>query len=178
MVIERDAQGKAATPESNRNSEHDAKKQGYIIQETADYEGLIPFFIENGLEFSVDDEVPTDIAKCWRAECVEERNAGKLIGGCVLALREGEFICDGIAAAPGYRSAGLGGQLLEVLVDEVKRRGGTQLYLVARAPGFFAKKDFIPVSRDSAPTFFECFGCPQYQKTCFPEVMRLTIEKG
>lgn len=175
MVTKHDVPGNMGRIEAGNNSE-DAN-QGFVIEETSDYEGLIPFFIENGLEFSVDDEVPTDIVKCWRAERIEDKGmAGKLAGGCVLALREGEFICDGIAAAPEYRSAGLGGQLLEILLDEVKRRGGSQLYLVARAPGFFAKKDFVAVPRESAPTFFECFGCPQYQKTCFPEVMRLEIK--
>ncbi|MDR0851087.1 MAG: GNAT family N-acetyltransferase [Clostridiales Family XIII bacterium] len=141
------------------------------ISVTEDYESLIPFFIENELEFSEADETPTDIVKCWKAEDAE----GRLIGGCVLARRDGEFICDGIATDPSYRGAGLGKELIELLLSEVKAQGGESLYLVARAPGFFAKNGFTAIPREGAPNFFECFTCPQYQKTCFPEVMRYII---
>ena len=140
------------------------------INVTEDYFGLIPFFIDNELEFTVDDDVPTDIIKCWRAE-----NNGELVGGCVLAKRNGEFICDGIATAPQIRGEGIGEKLLGLLVAEVKSRGGECIFLVARAPGFFAKKGFEPTPKDSAPTFFECFTCPQYGVDCHPEVMRLNI---
>ena len=39
----------------------------FKIRETEDYEKLVPFFIENELEFTEEDaeEVPTDVIKCW-----------------------------------------------------------------------------------------------------------------
>ena len=97
----------------------------------------------------------------------------RLIGGCVLALREGAFIIDGIAVEPEYRAHKLGKKLLELAVNEAKARGGREIFLVARAPEFFRKQGFVTVPRAGAPTFFECFGCPQYNESCFPEVMRL-----
>ena len=36
----------------------------FKISETEDYEKLVPFFIENELEFSEDEPVPTDLVKC------------------------------------------------------------------------------------------------------------------
>lgn len=143
------------------------------ISVTEDYPSLVPFFIENELEFTEDDDVPEDeIIKCWKA--VDDE--GNLVGGCILALRDGEFICDGIASDPKYRSIGLGKKLLKKLTDEVKQRGGDRIYLVARAPGFFKKNGFEIIPREEAPEFFECFTCPQYKKSCFPEVMRLSIQ--
>jgi len=142
------------------------------IIETEDYQGLIPFFIENGLEFSVDDEVPTDIVKIWKA--TDEEN-GKLLGGCVLAKREGRFICDGIATDPEVRGLRIGEGLLFTMTKEAKVLGADELYLVARAPGFFGKYGFELVPREGAPTFFECFSCPQYGVSCHPEVMRLVL---
>ncbi|MDR2089238.1 MAG: GNAT family N-acetyltransferase [Clostridiales Family XIII bacterium] len=155
------------------------------ISKTKAYDALVALFIRNGLEFSADEEVPTDIVKCWEAVA---RDAGidagndasgesgaRRIGGCVLALREGAFIIDGIAAEPEYRAHRLGTKLLALAVDETKARGGRELFLVARAPEFFRKQGFVTVSRDGAPTFFECFSCPQYNESCFPEVMRLTL---
>lgn len=141
------------------------------IAETEDYESLVTFFIENELEFSVDDEVPTDLVKCWKAEGPE----GGLVGGCVLAKREGRYICDGIATDPSVRGLRVGERLLFAMKEEASGRGADALFLVARAPGFFAKYGFEPVKREAAPTFFECFSCPQYGKSCHPEVMRLDL---
>jgi ribosomal protein S18 acetylase RimI-like enzyme len=99
----------------------------------------------------------------------------RLAGACVLAKRGGEYICDGIAVDPGYRGDELGKTLLDLLIEEAKSRGAGRIFLVARAPGFFAKSGFISVPRNEAPEFFECFTCPQYEKTCHPKVMRLNL---
>ena len=141
------------------------------IIETDDLEALIPFFIDKGLEFSEHDEVCHDeIIKCWRAE-----RDGCLVGGCVLARREGHFICDGIATDESVRGDHLGEELLTILLNAVRERGGDEIFLVARAPGFFAKYGFETISRSDAPEFFECFSCPQYGISCHPEVMRRSV---
>ena len=141
------------------------------ISPTDEYGRLEEMFAAQGLEVSAEDEVPTDIIKCWKAE----DGAGTLLGGAVLAKREGEFICDGIATVPPARSVGLGKKLLLTLMDEARERGGDRLFLVARAPEFFRSRGFKTVDRDDAPLFFECFSCPQYNDTCFPEVMERRI---
>ena len=143
-----------------------------LIQETDEYEALVSLFMKNELEFTEEEPVPTDLVKCWKAE-----KNGALIGGCVLALREGRYIIDGIAVEPEYRKSDVGRALLNTALAEIRERGGSELYLVARAPGFFARNGFLSVERKDAPTFFECFTCPQYQKTCFPEVMKLSLDQ-
>ena len=65
----------------------------YKISVTDKYERFVEMFIRHGLEFSFDEPLPTDLVKCWKAEDPK----GKLIGGCVLAMRGGEYIIDGIA---------------------------------------------------------------------------------
>ena len=140
------------------------------ISVTEEYEKLVPFFIENELEFSEEEPVPTDLVKCWKAE-----KGGRLIGGCVLARREGEFIIDGIAADPAFRGQKLGEALLKLAIEETRSVGGNCIFLVARAPEFFRKHGFNAVDNKEAPNFFECLTCPQYNKTCFPEVMRLQL---
>ncbi|MDR0424259.1 MAG: GNAT family N-acetyltransferase [Clostridiales Family XIII bacterium] len=163
------------------------------IRVTDDYDALVGFFIENGLEFSVNDEVPQDLIKCWDAHMdgasldgapgpagpvapQGEAAGGLLVGGCVLALREGEYIIDGIAVDARLRHMGLGESLLGAALQEIRDLGGKRLFLVARAPDFFRKQGFATVGRDAAPNFFECFSCPQYNLSCFPEVMRLDIK--
>ena len=98
-----------------------------------------------------------------------------LIGGCVLALRQGKYIIDGIAVDRLFRKFGIGRIMVDKVIKEIKERGGSELFLVARAPGFFRTLGFETVDPSEAPLFFECAQCPQYQKTCHPEIMRLEI---
>lgn len=140
------------------------------IRPTEEYEKLVPFFIENELEFSEEDPTPTDLVRCW--EAAED---GRLIGGFVLARRDGEFICDGIAVDPAYRRQQLGRALLRLGMEEAKAQGAERMYLVARAPGFFRREGFETIAREEAPNFFECLTCDQYGVSCHPEVMVKTL---
>ncbi len=134
---------------------------------------LMELFVRNGLEYSVDEPIPTDMIAGWEARDDE----GRLAGGCILAMRQGEYIIDGIAVEPEYRNSDVGSRLLAEALELVRARGGATVYLVARAPGFFMKHGFRKIDRESAPVFFECFGCDQFNISCFPEVMRLDISK-
>lgn len=144
----------------------------FTIRSTDEYERLVKFFVDNQLEFDGDEEVDTDILKCWKVTHTED----VLIGGCVLALREGRYIIDGIAVDKLFRKFGIGKIMMDKAVKEVRNRGGKELFLVARAPGFFRTLGFEKVEPEKAPLFFECEQCPQYKKTCHPEIMRLEIE--
>jgi len=146
-------------------------KAQFKLMETDDYEALCALFIKNELEFSKEDPVPTDLVKSWRL-IDEGETPPKLIGGIVLAKRQGEFIIDGIAVEPAYRELKLGKMLLDAAVSEVRALSGTGIFLVARAPGFFRTQGFENVPKEDAPLFFECLTCPQYSVTCNPEVMR------
>lgn len=142
------------------------------ISETDEYDRLVEMFIRHDLEFSFDEPLPTDLVKCWKAE---DEN-GILIGGSVLAMRGGEYIIDGISTEPEYRKAKIGSKLLKLALDEVKDRGGDEVYLVAKVPDFFRKHGFEEIDPTLVPQLFDCLLCPQFQKTCFPEVMRLKVE--
>ena len=139
---------------------------------TEDYEKLVKFFIENELEFTEEEPVPTDLIQCWEITHGDEKF---LAGALVLAKREGEFIIDGIAVDKMYRKMKIGNILLKKAIDKIKELGGNKLYLVARAPGFFRKAGFVTIPREEAPNFFECFTCSQYNVSCHPEVMLLEV---
>lgn len=142
-----------------------------IIRQTDEYERLVRFFVENDLEFDGDEEVDTDIVKCYQMT----DDADNLIGGVVIALREGRYIIDGIAVDSAYRKKKVGDILLKKAVSQIKELGGKSVYLVARAPGFFRKYGFTTIAPEHAPNFFECKSCPQYGVSCHPEVMKLEI---
>lgn len=147
----------------------------FVMRETDNYEKLVPFLIENDLEFSEEDPVPTDLVKCWEVVAGREEDAD-LLAALVLAKREGEFIIDGIAVTPMFRKFKIGKILMDKAIKETLDQGGDSIYLVARAPGFFKKIGFETVPREEAPNFFECLTCPQYGKTCHPEVMKLELK--
>jgi YegS/Rv2252/BmrU family lipid kinase len=166
--------GDISETDSKKLSEMDVLDLGNIkvsIRDTDDYAELVELFIRNDLEYTEDDEVTTDLVRCLRAET----ESGELVGGCVLALREGRFICDGIAVDPPYRGSDTGARMLAMIEDSAMDKGAEELYLVARAPAFFAKYGYREIPREEAPTFFECFTCPQYGETCFPKVMKKTF---
>lgn len=143
-----------------------------ILRQTDEYEKLVQFFVENELEFDGDEEVDTDIVKCFE---VVHGAKEHLVGAVVLAKREGRYIIDGIAVDAPYRKLKVGNILLKKVIDTVKELGGSSIYLVARAPGFFRANGFTAIDPEKAPNFFECKYCPQYQKNCHPEVMKLEI---
>jgi amino-acid N-acetyltransferase len=144
----------------------------FIISPEHNYEAVARFFIENDLEFPADEPVATDVIRCWKMTLGDE---GGMIGAAALARRQGEYIVDGIAVSKDYRRGGAGKRLLDMVVAETGRLGGTRLYLVARTPDFFRNAGFVTVPRDRAPDFFECLTCPQYGIDCRPEVMELEI---
>ena len=143
----------------------------FHLSETEEYERLVQFFVVNELEFDGDEEVDTDIVRCYKV--TDQKDS--LIGAAVLAMREGRYIIDGIAVDAAFRKENIGRELLNAVLAEVKQRGGDALYLVARAPGFFRRNGFTAIPPEDAPNFFECKYCPQYQKNCFPEVMKREI---
>jgi len=144
------------------------------MSKTDDYQKLNTFFEENELEISGEEPVSTDIIRGWQ---ITADQGTRLVGGVVLAMREGRYIIDGIAVDKAYRHSKVGKTLLEKAVSHARSLGGKQVFLVARAPGFFKKSGFVTIPREEAPEFFECFTCPQYGNGCSPEVMRLDIQE-
>lgn len=140
------------------------------IVPTDDHEALNAVYARNGLEVTEDAPVSTDTLASWVAY-VDDQQAG----ATTLAFRQGQYIIDGIALEEGFRGQGVGTGLLKTVIANVRDRGGDSIYLVARAPEFFRENGFVTVTREDAPEFFECFGCDQYNRTCFPEVMKYVL---
>ena len=148
-----------------------SRKSKLILSQTDEYDRLVRFFADNEMEYDGDEEVDTDIVRCYKLT----KDDDTLVGGVCLALREGRYIIDGIAVDPSMRNRKLGEIMLKKVIDVVRELGGDAIYLVARAPEFFRKNGFQTIDPADAPNFFECKYCPQYGDTCHPEVMKLDI---
>lgn len=147
-------------------------KGNITLKRTDEYDMLVDFFIDNGLEFSEEEQVATEVIDCYKAVLED----GELIGGVVLAKREGAYIIDGIAVKEEYRKFGVGRMMVDKALEVSRQLGENTIYLIARAPGFFRRLDFVNIDKDEAPTFYECAECPQFGKTCFPELMKYEIK--
>jgi amino-acid N-acetyltransferase len=155
-----------------RNDLLDRMRLVLSVTKDSEYRQLMDFFEDNHLEVDSEEVVPTDVVRCWK---VTPEGEDTLAGAICLALRQGEYIIDGIAVNQAYRKNNIGKVLLDAALDEVRRRNGKRIYLVARAPGFFRKSGFATIPKDSAPNFFECLTCPQYGVDCHPEVMLMEV---
>jgi len=144
----------------------------FKMEPTQEYERLVKFFIDNGLEFDEDEKDPSNVVvKCWKITQPEDY----LIAACSLVNREGHFVVEGLAVEEIFRKFGLGKILMNKVYDEVKKQGGNEVILVARQPGFYEKLGFEEVAPEDAPKIFSCLGCPQFNVDCFPKVMKKAL---
>lgn len=144
----------------------------FKMQSTKEYDRLVRFFIENGLEFDEGETDTAEILHCWK---ITQGTADHMVAACMLVLREGNYVIEGIAVEEPIRKMGLGKILMNKAMEEVKQLGGKELILMARKPGFYTKLGFSTVKPSDAPPIFDCLGCPQYGVDCFPEIMKKEI---
>ena len=142
------------------------------IRESQYWDRIRDFFIGYRLEYEEGEPRPEETIKLWEAIDRE----GILAGAASLAYQDGRYALNGIATDGEFRGIGLGGKLLETVLEEVKARGGEEIYLIGRIPEFYKHYDFEVIPVDEVPDIFECTKCDQYQNTCFPEAMKKKLK--
>lgn len=143
----------------------------FMLKETDEYERLVEFMKNFGLEFNVDEKVDNQIIKCWKV--VQEPDY--LVGGIILGKRNGEYVIDGMAVDTPMRKTGIGRIMAEKLIKEVRKLGGERIWLVAKVPEFYEKLGFVRVPWEEAPDFFSCGRCEQCGVDCFPAAMKMEL---
>lgn len=138
------------------------------VEEIDDYLKLAPLFKESGLEVKVEGPAPEHLVTCWKAE----DEYGVLIGGVSVEHKVGVYTIGDIAVSQRYREKRVGEKLLITAMSKIKELGGTEIYIVAKAPKFFEKYGFGYITREEAPDFTNCLKCEQFQVSCFPELMK------
>ena len=98
----------------------------------------------------------------------------RMVGTISLDDYRGLPVVGRIAVSREYRGSGLGRRLLTTLEAEALRRGLTELWATARAPGFFVAMGYAVVAegRERDLLLSECFTCGQYSKECHPQAVR------
>ena len=115
-------------------------------------------------------ECELEIDENW----VEEMNPQKsialyndkaLISAATVSKRFGKTVLDYIAVKAEFRKRGIGKIMLDKILENED-----EVYLTARNYDFFCKNGFRAIEDNAL--IKECLGCPQYNKNCFPRVMK------
>ena len=140
-----------------------------------DDHSVLDFFKERGLEIFESDYVKThDEMFCLKMFCENE-----FLGAASVYKDGDDFVLDKFAISLGHEKHGWGGVLFKMLVEEIRKSSPKKvknLYIVTKTPGFLEKCGCIQISREQAPTYSECFTCPDFNQTCFPKVFKFEIK--
>lgn len=145
----------------------------FRYEETSDVELLIELFERNDIEVAADEfsDGCTHLIKAFAV--FDEEAQSKPVGAVALVSRMDRIVINGIAVDKEYRREGLAGALLKLAMQEAEKLGTKTVWIIARAPLFFAAQGFSYITQDEVPKgLFDCLACSQYNKICFPKLMR------
>ncbi len=94
---------------------------------------------------------------------VAESTGGHIVGvGSLLEMSPVLSEIRSLAVAPEYRKFGIGGKIVNALVDEARARGIPTVFALTRAVLFFEKQGFIVTDKENFPekVWRDCTFCP------------------
>lgn len=138
------------------------------ISETSDYYALTVLFKECGLDVTIEEEPPEGVLKMWRCTTGED----ELLAGAVLQYKDGRYILKDLAVKDGWRREGIGKTLMRTVLKEVKDCGAKEIWGCAKVPEYYTGKGWRIVPDEDAPVISDCQNCEQYQKVCFPRIIK------
>jgi len=136
------------------------------VTRTNDMEAVRVLGVACGLEDS--ERATEEVVAAWGA-----RVSTGLVGAIVLERDRGLDVVNWLSVDEEFRGRGLAGRLYAELEREARRRGVRRLWVTARAPGFFARQDFVPLETgpESRHLLRACAACRQYGRTCRPQAL-------
>ncbi|HKM19843.1 MAG TPA: GNAT family N-acetyltransferase [Candidatus Dojkabacteria bacterium] len=143
------------------------------IKEYKDHDALIDFFVSRGVEFADSRQCPHPPVLSYVATIKDT-----LVGAITICKSNKNFILDKVAVVEEKEGQGIGTLLVKKAIEHIQEQyGKKKIYLVAHNPVFFERLGFKIIPREEAPSFSECLTCEHFQKTCFPEIMVLDLDK-
>lgn len=144
-----------------------------VIKEFYEHNELVDFYISRGIEFDDDKQYPHPPIFSYIAEIDNQ-----FVGAITVCKENNDFILDEVAVIKEREKQGVCTALVNTVIDRIEKEyGDSKFYLVAKNPEVFKSMGFNIIQREEAPSFSECFSCPDFQKKCFPKIMVKTLEK-
>lgn len=143
------------------------------IKEFSTHDELIDFYISRGIEFNEDKKYFHPPVFSYIAEI-----DNNFVGAITICKENNDFILDEVAVIKEKEKQGICTALVNTAINRIKQEyEDSKFYLVAKNPEIFKSTGFEVIQRDEAPSFSECFSCPDFQKKCFPEIMVKVLKK-
>lgn len=139
------------------------------VKVTTDYYPVSNLFYETDLEIPPSHETPEEVVKMW---CVEDDDSGELLAAAVLEYRDDRYVLAGLASRKGHQKGGYGKKLQEAAFAEVKRLGGTEIWVCARLPEYYKHTGWIEMPWQELTLNEQCKKCENYLKSCQPCIAR------
>ncbi|HSR43454.1 MAG TPA: arsenic resistance N-acetyltransferase ArsN2 [Longimicrobiales bacterium] len=102
---------------------------------------------------------------------------GRLVGVAGLEVHGGDGVLRSVAVRPAYRGLGIGGRLVERVLDAARRADLRRLYLLTTtAEGYFRRHGFRPIERsDVAEKVRESV---EFREACPASAVAMVLENG
>lgn len=143
------------------------------IKEFSNHDELVDFYISRGIEFNEDKKYFHPPVFSYIAKI-----DNNFVGAITICKENNDFILDEVAVIKEKENQGICTALVNTAIDRIKQEyEDSKFYLVAKNPDVFKSMGFNVIQRGEAPSFSECFSCPDFQKKCFPEIMVKTLKK-
>lgn len=143
------------------------------IKEFSNHDELVDFYISRGIEFNEDKKYFHPPVFSYIAEI-----DNNFVGAITICKENNDFILDEVAVIKEKENQGICTALVNTAIDRIKQEyEDSKFYLVAKNPDVFKSMGFNVIQRGEAPSFSECFSCPDFQKKCFPKIMVKTLKK-
>lgn len=145
----------------------------YIIKETNDYYPLSVLFDELGMKIPVSETAPEGTVKMWR---LEDAKTGELRATTTLQIRDNVHVLGQLAVKEEYQKQGYGRILQDIVFDEARKMGLTELWGNAKIPEYYHPFGWETMEWDNSPRIAEtCHNCEKRGKECFPEILRKVL---
>lgn len=140
------------------------------IRPLTDLDALRRLGTQAGLDAG--DDRDEDIRMAWGAYLADD-----LVGGVALEHFADLDLVGWLSVRDDSRGKGIGRLLLEVVEVEAARRGVSELWATARAPGFFMRTGYTVAGGGAERELLlpGCHTCDQYQATCHPKIVKKAI---
>lgn len=145
----------------------------YTIKETQEYYPLSVLFDELDMKIDISRTAPEGTVKMWR---MEDAKTGELIAATTLQIRDGVHVLGQLGVQKVHQSKGYGAILQDVVFDEARKMGLTELWGNAKIPEYYYRFGWEEMDWDSSPKIsVRCNECSCRGKTCFPAILRKTL---
>lgn len=129
------------------------------LADAAQISALVQFGVQEGQLLPRTTEMIAASIDDW----VVAENSNHIVGtGSLLLMTSTLAEVRSLVVAPEYRKYGLGGKMVQALVEEAKERGIPTVFALTRAVGFFERLGFVMTDKENFPekVWRDCLICP------------------